>query len=480
MSDTGPEVVRSGQTLSSVVARFDVLQRSIDQLAGTVSKLQLGQTAVLDAVQVLLARSGGTAPSSSVPALPRPGSTADPPAPGTSPEPSLATDRRTGPQEVVVTCQSDTYAVRNGFDETTTCIVALSPLHGRTVQLLNDDACRFYRGSQRLVLVTLRPRQSIQDAFRVVMPEHLDGADIEPLTHIGRSWPGVYRAAEDTDCSVPAYEFPFRDMQPALCSQSHFGDRTHCHAADFYAVDFSVPLGTKVYCSRAGVVDNVKKDSNVGGDSSRFDNAANFVKILHEDGTVSKYYHLAYNGIAMRRGQAVAVGDLLGFTGNTGHSDGPHLHFGTTRLVDACHVRPDDPRLAPDGEPFSSDFLQGFLEEQSQPFMYRAANGHEYIPRQGTAYTEHGATLDVYRGVALTWQDATEDEVRTVLVSNRNSSKVDLDLTLQFRGCSVVDGAPVFVETLDAKAEGVVVVTISPEDVFFQDDWMSWHFDVNF
>lgn len=54
--------------------------------------------------------------------------------------------------------------------------------------------------------------------------------------------------------------------------------------------------------------------------------AGQSVYIDHGQGVISMYFHLS--SIAVRRGQRLAKGDLLGRTGSTGRSTGPHLHFG--------------------------------------------------------------------------------------------------------------------------------------------------------
>jgi len=51
----------------------------------------------------------------------------------------------------------------------------------------------------------------------------------------------------------------------------------------------------------------------------------NIVQIRYWDGTVSYFGHMSR--IQVNVGEAVAPGDIVGESGNTGHSTGPHLHL---------------------------------------------------------------------------------------------------------------------------------------------------------
>ena len=53
----------------------------------------------------------------------------------------------------------------------------------------------------------------------------------------------------------------------------------------------------------------------------------NKILILHNDGTFADYSHLKYNGAVVKKGEVVKKGQLIGYSGETGFSSGPHLHF---------------------------------------------------------------------------------------------------------------------------------------------------------
>lgn len=83
------------------------------------------------------------------------------------------------------------------------------------------------------------------------------------------------------------------------------------------AVDFGVSVGTPVYAAADGIV----VTSTWGGS----DSYGYYVKIKHYDGTYTLYAHAS--SLAVSVGQVVKQGQLIMYSGNTGNSTGPHLHF---------------------------------------------------------------------------------------------------------------------------------------------------------
>lgn len=92
-----------------------------------------------------------------------------------------------------------------------------------------------------------------------------------------------------------------------------------------WAWDFGMPIGTPVRAAHFGTVRLVKGNSAVGGCSSVYGNDANFVIVDQGNGYESLYLHLS--AVTVTAGQAVERGDLVGYSGQTGWSCGPHLHF---------------------------------------------------------------------------------------------------------------------------------------------------------
>ena len=136
------------------------------------------------------------------------------------------------------------------------------------------------------------------------------------------------------------YQLPFAKGSKFECIQSFEGKFSHNQPYSKYAIDFKMPEGTPVLAARSGIVVYTKEDSNEGGrDREKYINKANKVMIYHDDGTVASYDHLKFNGVEVQVGDRVKTGQLIGYSGNTGFSTTPHLHFVVWVVKEAVPIR---------------------------------------------------------------------------------------------------------------------------------------------
>ena len=127
------------------------------------------------------------------------------------------------------------------------------------------------------------------------------------------------------------YRAPFALAQSFVVSQAPPLAITHRDAASRNAIDIAMPVGTAVHAAREGLVINVAHRFFRGGLDTAISDEANFVQVLHDDGTTAIYAHLQMDTIRVRPGQRVERGEYIANSGNTGFSSGPHLHFVVSR-----------------------------------------------------------------------------------------------------------------------------------------------------
>lgn len=153
------------------------------------------------------------------------------------------------------------------------------------------------------------------------------------------------------------YHFPSNTRRPLKISQSFHGKFSHYQSPNKYAVDIAMPVGTDITAAREGVIVSTKDNFHISGKTRYFVDKANYVKVLHSDGTFATYAHLLQGTVVVSVGDKVNVGDKLARSGSSGYSTGPHLHFVVRKNV-------------------------GF-ELNSIPFQFVGENGLNYTPQAG-------------------------------------------------------------------------------------------------
>lgn len=118
------------------------------------------------------------------------------------------------------------------------------------------------------------------------------------------------------------YAFPCDEKFNVI--QGYHGSYSHTTSK---ALDFKMPVGSNIYAARDGIVLQLKEDSNTNCRTPACYHQANFIFILHEDGSIANYAHLKQNGVLVNIGDPIKKGQIIGLSGNTGWSGTPHLHF---------------------------------------------------------------------------------------------------------------------------------------------------------
>ena len=138
---------------------------------------------------------------------------------------------------------------------------------------------------------------------------------------------GEFDANHDDD---HIYALPYAPGRSYRILQG-YGARFSHRGLEEFAIDFDMAEGTPVHAARGGIVARVEERNNRGCWRDGCGQYANFIVILHSDGTTGEYYHLKQHGVLVDVGERVEQGQKIGLSGNTGHSALPHLHFAVYR-----------------------------------------------------------------------------------------------------------------------------------------------------
>lgn len=206
--------------------------------------------------------------------------------------------------------------------------------------------------------------------YRIVLPPH-SSAPIVALRLQDPGQDGGIRYAYGYTLGDPAarqregypYLPPIPPNSEYRITQGFFGRHSHQGEQNRYAVDIAMPEHTPVHAARGGVVMIVEKDVAGGGDDEEMRFHANHIRILHDDGTMAVYAHLAAGKSLVQPGDQVAAGQRIGYSGSSGYSSGPHLHFVIQHNA-GMRLESQPFRFAvPDGglwEPLDGAALRGF------------------------------------------------------------------------------------------------------------------------
>ena len=99
--------------------------------------------------------------------------------------------------------------------------------------------------------------------------------------------------------------------------------------------DFKMPIGTPILAADDGrvfiVVEQFKDNIDRGF------NEANYVGVEHDGGILTWYMHLTFEGSLVQVDDQVSRGETIAYSGNTGDSSYPHLHFFAQQIIEECH-----------------------------------------------------------------------------------------------------------------------------------------------
>jgi murein DD-endopeptidase MepM/ murein hydrolase activator NlpD len=97
-------------------------------------------------------------------------------------------------------------------------------------------------------------------------------------------------------------------------------------------IDIAVSKGTPVYAAESGIVYDVYRSCSERADCPNIEGRkgfGNYIILKHTDPNGKEYYtwYLHLKSVNVKKNQGIEKGKEIGKSGNTGYSEGPHLHF---------------------------------------------------------------------------------------------------------------------------------------------------------
>jgi murein DD-endopeptidase MepM/ murein hydrolase activator NlpD len=165
------------------------------------------------------------------------------------------------------------------------------------------------------------------------------------------------------DQGTSPYVLPWRIGETHRIGQGNCGSGSHAAGTTVqYAYDILMPVGTTIVAARSGRVLLVEERFR---DGTRIPGEENYVNIVHSDGTIAGYVHLTTDGVLVEVGELVGQGQAIGFSGDSGSSSEPHLHFHVQGCV-GCSTRPvtflnttPHPRGLVEGDSYTAEPFDG-------------------------------------------------------------------------------------------------------------------------
>ncbi len=125
---------------------------------------------------------------------------------------------------------------------------------------------------------------------------------------------------------LPRFYLPWAPGETRTIGQANNGPHTH---QGRFAWDIAMSIGTPLLAVGSGRIIRAEDQypDNPAGFPDDPETPSNAVWIDHGDGLQAVYAHLTPGGAKVVAGQLVAAGQVIGLSGNSGYSSGPHLHY---------------------------------------------------------------------------------------------------------------------------------------------------------
>ena len=147
---------------------------------------------------------------------------------------------------------------------------------------------------------------------------------------------GSYQPTQDYSLASSGYCFPIQGGNMTMSSGFGHRDAPAAGAStDHKGIDLPAARGTAIVSTETGrvvaVKTNMTEHDSTAVRSAKGNTGGNYVIVEYQRANGESYRvsycHLTENGVAVKEGDTVQAGTVLGYSGSTGASSGPHLHL---------------------------------------------------------------------------------------------------------------------------------------------------------
>ncbi len=338
-----------------------------------------------------------------------------------------------------------------------------------------DGAFEFYIDSDHTIPVWLNLefenlvnlRADVELPYRALIEPGVEGKHLftlEPTERSGRRGYSISysyargdpREVEHDDDHV--YLLPFEHGRKYRVTQGYHGEFTH-YGENKYALDFDMEIGTPVRAARGGRVVEVKQDSTVGGPSPRYEGRANYILVQHDDGSYGNYVHLDHNGAVVEPGDRVEAGQHIGYSGNTGRSSGPHLHFDV-------RVPQKDGTMQSIPTRFRDHTGETITIEENR-FYYAAHPGREEFEvvfgddLTDDDFTDHAAEVSRTNSIEIRTEQV--DHTYVLFIANGYDRDMDVEVSINKQGFEATRALPLDLRVPAQTESYITILRADPE-----------------
>ncbi|WP_271711563.1 M23/M56 family metallopeptidase [Marinigracilibium pacificum] len=211
--------------------------------------------------------------------------------------------------------QADEYVLAKGVKKSEYLSRMLDAISSKTSQLSIASSFNYSTIKQRIEMITKDKSQNAQRIRYLILVPALFLL-VSAFAHFVGSEPRIFPIKEGFDFKITAKFNKHVKIPSKNIDKIHGG------------IDIGAKEGTPIIASGSGIV----AISEMKGDWG------NLVVLDHGNGIITKYAHM--QKLAVRKGEEVTEGDVIGYVGSTGKSTGPHLHYEVHK--DGKKVNPED------------------------------------------------------------------------------------------------------------------------------------------